>query len=227
VCAGSGIRLRAELGMPVLQRTMESVSVLQPTLSLWDEPAPHHSQRIVADAADRIAWLKARARGVTATDVARLSSAHAVRVVAIEKLLGTGFGGNAFTAHGRLREPEIGHWARRVYGMQPSSALFHAHGEPLHLATPDGLREHGGAVELCEIKTTSSAWRSIPRHYLRQVWWQQYVVGAERTLVVWEQHDGFVPVGAEPECRWVDRDEDEIHRLVVLADQLLAAMRRS
>ena len=227
MCAGSGIRLRAELGMPVLQRTMESVSVLQPTLSLWDEPAPHHSQRIVADAADRIAWLKARARGVTATDVARLSSAHAVRVVAIEKLLGTGFGGNAFTAHGRLREPEIGHWARRVYGMQPSSALFHAHGEPLHLATPDGLREHGGAVELCEIKTTSSAWRSIPRHYLRQVWWQQYVVGAERTLVVWEQHDGFVPVGAEPECRWVDRDEDEIHRLVVLADQLLAAMRRS
>ena len=36
----------------------------------------------------------------------------------IEKLLGTGFGGNAFTAHGRLREPEIAHWARRVYGMQ-------------------------------------------------------------------------------------------------------------
>ncbi len=206
---------------------MGNVSVLQPTLSLWDEPAPHHSERIVADAADRIAWLKARARGVTATDVARLSSAHAVRVVAIEKLLGTGFGGNAFTAHGRMREPEIGHWTRRVYGMQPSSALFHAHGEPLHLATPDGLREHGGTVELCEIKTTSSAWRSIPRHYLRQVWWQQYVVGAERTLVVWEQHDGFVPVGAEPECRWVDRDEDEIHRLVVLADQLLAAMRRS
>ena len=206
---------------------MGNVSVLQPTLSLWDEPAPHHSERIVADAADRIAWLKARARGVTATDVARLSSAHAVRVVAIEKLLGTGFGGNAFTAHGRMREPEIGHWARRVYGMQPSSALFHAHGEPLHLATPDGIRERGSVVELCEIKTTNSAWRSIPRHYLRQVWWQQYVVGAERTLVVWEQHDEFVPIGAEPECRWVDRDENEIHRLVVLAEQLLAAMRRS
>ena len=201
--------------------------MLQPTLSLWDEPAPHHSQRIVADAGDRIAWLKARARGVTATDVARLSSSHAVRVLAIEKLLGTGFGGNAFTAHGRLREPEIGHWARRVYGMQPSSALFHAHGEPLHLATPDGIRERGSVVELCEIKTTNSAWRSIPRHYLRQVWWQQYVVGAERTLVVWEQHDEFVPIGAEPECRWVDRDENEIHRLVVLAEQLLAAMRRS
>jgi hypothetical protein len=226
------------------------MSAVQPTLSLWDEPPLHHSQRIVADQANRVAWLKARARGVTATDVARLTGDHAVRVLAIEKLLGTGFSGNAYTAHGRLREPEIGHWARRVYGMQPSTALFHADGQPLHLATPDGLRERAvelkaeaisglrrdpGAearpgprtvLELCEIKTTSSAWRSIPRHYLRQVWWQQYVLGAERTLVVWEQHDAFVPVGAEPEVRWVDRDESEIHRLVVLADRLLDAMQR-
>jgi hypothetical protein len=216
------------------------MSALQPMLSLWDEPPRHHTERVVADATDRIAWLKARARGVTATDVARLTGDHAVRVLAIEKLLGTGFSGNAYTAHGRQREPEIAHWARRVYGMQPSSALFHADGQPLHLATPDGWRERalpaeGGAevrpaprtvLELCEIKTTSSAWRRIPRHYLRQVWWQQYVLGAERTLVVWEQHDGFVPVGAEPEVRWVDRDESEIHRLVVLADRLLDAMQR-
>ena len=227
------------------------MSVLQPMLSLWDEPAKHHSERIVADQTDRIGWLKARARGVTATDVARLTGDHAVRVLAIEKLLGTGFSGNAYTAHGRLREPEIAHWARRVYGMQPSTALFHADGQPLHLATPDGLRERArsgqseghfwpspgasaesrpgprdATLELCEIKTTNSAWRRIPRHYLRQVWWQQYVLGAERTLVVWEQHDAFVPIGAEPEVRWVDRDESEIHRLVVLADRLLDAMQR-
>jgi hypothetical protein len=202
------------------------MSSAQPMLSLWDEPPAHHSERIVADATNRVAWLKARARGVTATDVARLSSDHAVRVLAIEKLLGTGFSGNAYTQHGRQREPEIAHWARRVYGMQPSSALFHADGQKLNLATPDGLRERGTTVELCEIKTTSSAWRRIPRHYLRQVWWQQYVLGAERTLVVWEQHEGFVPVGAEPEVRWVDRDESEIHRLVVLADRLLDAMQR-
>ncbi len=208
------------------------VTVLQPTLSLWDEPPSRHTDRIVADANERIPWLKARARGVTATDVARLSGPKALRALAIEKLLGTGFGGNAFTAHGRLREPEIAHWARRVYGMQPSSALFHADGRPEHLATPDGMRERARSghrdtvLELCEIKTTNSAWKSIPRHYLRQVWWQQYVLGAERTLVVWEQHDGFVPTGSEPECRWVDRDENEIHRLVGLADELLVLMRR-
>ncbi|MFC5503033.1 YqaJ viral recombinase family protein [Lysinimonas soli] len=211
------------------------MTLVQPTLSLWDDPPSRHTDRIVADANDRVAWLKARARGVTATDVARLSGPKALNGLALEKLLGSRFGGNAFTAHGRLREPEIAHWARRVYGMQPSSALFHADGRPEHLATPDGMRERAlsaagsdnrTALELCEIKTTNSAWRSIPRHYLRQVWWQQYVLGAERTLVVWEQHDGFVPVGAEPEVRWVDRDENEIHRLIGLADQLLAAMRR-
>ena len=81
-------------------------------------------------------------------------------------------------------------------------------------------------MELAEIKTTTRRWRSIPRSYLRQVFWQQYVLGAERTLVVWEQHDEFVPVSAEPKCRWVDRDDNEIHILVGMADRLLARMRR-
>ena len=36
----------------------------------------------------------------------------------------------------------------------------------------------------------------------------------------------IVPVSGVPETRWVDRDDNEIHRLVLLADQLLEAMRR-
>jgi len=188
----------------------------QPTLSLWDVPPVAHTSRILADASDRIAWLRARSTGVTATDVARLSSAKALQAVALDKLLGTGFGGNAFTDHGKAREPEIA----------PSSALFHADGEKRHLATPDGVGLVDGALVLAEIKTTSSVWRSIPRSYLRQVWWQQYVVGAERTLLVWEQHADFVPVDAEPTCRWIERDDNEIHMLVGLANRLLELMRR-
>lgn len=203
-----------------------AVTIAQPMLPLWDEPATSHRDRVVADQTDRIAWLKARARGVTATDVARLTSDKAVRSLAMEKLLGSRFGGNAYTEHGRLREPAIGRWAGAVYGMRSSTALFHADGNRDHLATPDGLRERDGRVELCEIKTTVHAWRGIPRHYLRQVWWQQYVLGADRTLVVWERHDEFVPVSDEPECRWVDRDDVEIARLIGLADDLLRAMRR-
>lgn len=195
---------------------------LQPELDLW---APDHRKRIVARQEDRVAWVRARSRGVTATDVARLSSDRALQAVLHDKLLGSGFSGNAFTDHGRAREPEIAKWVRARHGILPSSILFHAHEEPSHLATPDGVAVLDGAVVLAEIKTTQHAWRSIPRSYLRQVWWQQYVLGAERTLVVWEQHRDFVPVHGEPQVRWVDRDENEIHVLVGLADRLLALMR--
>jgi hypothetical protein len=180
--------------------------------------------RIVADASDRVAWLRARSRGITATDVAKLCTPASVRAAARAKLHGTGFTGNAYTDHGKAREPQIAAWVLQEHGIAPSRALFRSQADARHLATPDGLVERpGGALELAEIKTTNKAWRSIPRHYLRQVWWQQYVVGAERTLFVWERHEDFVPVG-EPECRWIDRDDNEIAMLVGLADQLLALL---
>jgi hypothetical protein len=208
----------------------------QPTLTFpWEEesaesppPPPRlpHLARIVADGSDRVAWLRARSRGVTATDVARLSGERALEAAAYDKINGSGFGGNVFTDHGKQREPHIMAWVKSGYGIRPSAALFHAAGQPLHLATPDGISvTEAGSVELAEIKTTNKAWRTIPRHYLRQVWWQQYVLGADRTLVVWEQHRDFVPVDAEPECRWVDRDENEIAQLVRLADRLLELIR--
>jgi YqaJ-like viral recombinase domain len=188
---------------------------------------PHgdHTDRIVALARDRNEWLRARSRGVTATDVARLSSQSALRTVAREKLLGGGFTGNAFTDHGKSREPEIALWVEATHGISRSDALFHARDEPLHLATPDCVGRIDGYLVLAEIKTTTRDWQSIPRSYLRQVWWQQYVLGAERTLVVWEQHNNFVPLRAQPESRWVERDDNEIHVLVGLANQLLRYMR--
>lgn len=198
----------------------------QPTLSLWEEPRADHRARIVANAGDRVAWLRARAAGVTATDVARLSSTRAALVVANEKLHGRSFTGNAYTDYGREREPEISRWVKGVYGIEPSADLFHAENSRNHLATPDGIRLRDGRLELAEIKTTTRPWRGIPRNYLRQVWWQQYVLGAERTLVVWEHHVDFVPVDDEPQCRWVDRDDNEIHALVGLADRVLDLMRR-
>ncbi len=202
------------------------VTIVQPTLSLWDEPPVPHTARILADASDRVAWLRARSTGVTATDVARLSGPKALQAVAMEKLLGSGFGGNAYTDHGRTREPEIARWVRAHFGIEPSSALFHADGQKSHLATPDGVAVINGTLTLAEIKTTSSEWKSVPRSYLRQVWWQQYVLGADRTLLVWEQHVDFVPVAPEPIVRWIERDENEIHVLVGLANNLLTLMKR-
>lgn len=206
--------------------TGHNSGVTQPTLAIWPESEAHHLNRIVACSTDRVAWLRARSRGVTATDVARLSSERALRAVAMDKLLGGSFTGNAYTEHGIAREPEIARWVRSVYGIDPSLDLFHAEHNEAHLATPDGIRSRDGRLELAEIKTTSRAWRSIPRSYLRQVWWQQYVLGAERTLVVWEQHRDFVPIDPEPHVRWVDRDDNEIHQLIGLADRLLELLHR-
>ncbi|MET0977106.1 MAG: YqaJ viral recombinase family protein [Leifsonia sp.] len=184
-------------------------------------------RRIVADSTDRVGWLRARARGITATDVAKLATPRSIHTAAYEKLNGTNFGGNPFTDHGRAREPVIAEWVLREHGIVSSSSLFHAEREARHLATPDGYVVRGdGSLDLAEIKTTSKPWRSIPRSYLRQVWWQQYVLGAERTLVVWEQHVDFVPVSPEPLCRWVDRDEDQIAILVGLADALIDELHR-
>lgn len=183
--------------------------------------------RIVADSRDRVAWIRARSRGITATDVATLTSMNAIARAADAKLLGSNFSGNAYTAHGRRREPEIAGWVAATHGIQPSSALYHAVVEKRHLATPDGVVvDAEGRIMLAEIKTTNKPWRSIPRTYLRQVWWQQHVLGAERTLVAWEQHDGFVPVDDEPRCQWVDRDEKEIASLVRLATSLIDELYR-
>ncbi len=190
--------------------------------------APELASRILADSTDRVAWLRARSRGITATDVAQLTSGNSIARAADAKLSGgSGFSGNAYTAHGRRREPEIAAWVAATHRIQPSSALFHAEIEKRHLATPDGITvDTSGRITLCEIKTTKKPWRSIPRSYLRQVWWQQHVLGAERTLVVWEEHNDFVPVDDEPRCAWVDRDDREIRRLVGLATELIDELYR-
>ena len=100
---------------------------------------PDLAARIVADSRDRVAWVRARSRGITATDVAALTSERSIARAADAKLMGSGFSGNAYTAHGRLREPEIAAWVAATHGIQPSSALFHAVIEKRHLATPDGI----------------------------------------------------------------------------------------
>lgn len=183
---------------------------------------PELEARIVADSRDRVAWLRARSQGITATDVAGLTTHASIVRTAEQKLRGSNFGGNAFTDHGRRREPEIAAWVAATHGIQPSSALFHAEQERRHLATPDGVTvDADGRVLLAEIKTTSKPMRSIPRNYLRQVWWQQYVLGAERTLFAWEEHEDFRPLHDEPRTVWIDRDDREIKQLLGLATDLI------
>ncbi len=77
--------------------------------------APELASRIVADSRDRVGWMRARSRGITATDVAQLTSPAAIARAADAKLgAGRGFSGNAYTDHGRRREPEIAAWVAAI-----------------------------------------------------------------------------------------------------------------
>ncbi len=181
-----------------------------------------HLLRVLADSNDRAAWLKARADGVTATDAARLATPASVKQVVKDKVMGNSFSGNAYTDFGRQREPEIARWVMERHGIPASGLLFHAEASKSHLATPDGLHcDEEGRILLAEIKTTNKVWKRIPRSYMRQIWWQQYVLGAERTLMVWERHQDFIVVDREPKFVWIDRDETEIAKLVTLANEVL------
>ncbi len=179
------------------------------------------ADRIVCAADDTDRWLRARRRGVTATDAARLATAKSVRSVVLDKVQGGGFVGNAYTDHGRKREPHIVEWMRQRHDIAGCGLLIRSAENERHLATPDGLAQWGDEVVLAEIKTTNKNWNCIPPKYLRQVWWQQYVVGVERTLFVWEVHHNFVVQDAEPRAVWIERDDAQIAKLVRLADHVL------
>ena len=81
-----------------------AVSPTQPMLPLWDAPETRfdHRSRIVAQSSDRVAWVRARSRGVTATDAAGRPCVEVKTTRDLEEALGMP-GGNIF--HGPLSWP--------------------------------------------------------------------------------------------------------------------------
>lgn len=181
-----------------------------------------YESRVVADIRDRIGWAKVRSRGIGASDAAKFSKVESAHLYARDKLYSP-FDGNGYTAHGHEREPLM----LAAFHTPQNFAMFRAASNPRHLATPDGIKVGGdGSIVLVQCKTTVKPFRTIPRAYLRQVWWEQYVLGAEQTMFVWEVHEGFRPVAAEPESRLIDRDDEEIARMVTIADAVLGILDR-
>lgn len=168
---------------------------------------------------------------------------------------GSGFTLGDYARHGKLREPMIADWIERKFGIAPCEHVY-GHGEnPRYLASPDGVSLDpfskeliiGVGAALSEIKTAtkdlhpgvlddervlvkidqSSAFAS--KNYYSQMQWQMFVMNADRTLFVWEQHDGkvdpetgtFTPIGV-PQYAWIPRDQGLIDQLVIQADKALA-----
>lgn len=186
-------------------------------------PAPPYPylERMIVDGTDEEAWKLARVGtigGSKAAMFAKIESAH----LYLKAILAEQFQGNSYTRHGNDREKAI----LALYGIQQNRALFHAEGNPLHTATPDGLAHGGGEFALVQVKTSTKPMPAkFPPAYLRQCWWEQYVMGTETTLLIWEQHDGqFAPLNMEPESRPIYRDDNEISTLVEIANIVLDGM---
>lgn len=194
--------------------------------------------RFVADIRNRDQWASRRSRGLGASDAASFAKLESAPSYLRAKLHNP-FNGNAYTAHGNDRERHI----LAAFGMPQNHYMFRAAENPRHLATPDALRLDDGVLTLGQAKTVLRKYdlqedgtvkpipiyvdrkgnRAIPPGYRRQMWWEQYVMGADRTLFMWEGHDNRVH-DLEPESCWFYRDDGEIRKLITIADIILDGM---
>lgn len=177
--------------------------------------------KIVAHSDDRDAWLTARNTGITASNAGQLATENSIDSILKSKFY-TDFVGNPATDWGIEREPILLEWAK----FNQNKYLFKSDDNPRFMATPDGIKMSEGSdtIVLCQVKTSSKPLTKIPPNYYRQMQWEMFVMGAERNLLVWEQHENFVPIGLEPVTLWIERDEETINKLKKLAEALLVRL---
>ena len=192
--------------------------------------------RAGASDAQRDAWLAERRAGITATEIRDLVMGKTRQQDLIDLKLGRKtdtFTGNAYTEWGKKREPVIAEGVRG-FGIEPESRVFHGAVDSRHLASPDGIGvDFDGALILSEIKTSGWDIRVGTEHYEQtgyalQMQWCMWVTGADRCLFVFEERidaSGEFHAG-QTYTAWVERDDEQIARLVAVADGFLAEMDR-
>lgn len=182
-------------------------------------PAPV-VDRFVVDQRDREAWASKRTRAIGASEAAKFAKIDSIPLYVRGKLHNP-FVGNMSTSHGNQREEPI----LAQYNVTPNTLMFRSELNHRFVATPDGITVGAdGTLILTQVKTTNRPFKTIPMAYRRQVVWEQYVMGAARTLFVWEEHLNYEPVGMEPESCWIDRDDDLLAPLLAIGGLVLSAL---
>ena len=181
----------------------------------------------IASQDEPIAWMDARAEGVTASEVGTLSASSRERVLE-DKLNGSTFRGNADTKRGHAREPELLTdlaWAKKVI-VVPNLHVWASAGNIRHLATPDGFAITADGVYGVEAKSHRHGWTppasGIPADHYDQIQFGMHVTGLDAWFYVWEvmEADGSAPA-ADPTIQVVHRDDGRIAELVERADDFL------
>lgn len=183
------------------------------------------AERFVANKAmDFDSWLTARRSGVTATQVAKASTAKGFRECVDQWHSEESVADNPYMAFGRDSEGWISLWVKKRFGIMPNEWLIAHESECWQTATPDGLSiDH---LVISEVKTTGQDWEpdKIPVQYRRQVQWQLHVTGAEYCVFAWirrlEVGGTFVTADFEPRVVHIQRDEATIEKLCVTAENL-------
>lgn len=163
---------------------------------------------------DREAWLHERTTGVTATEAKRLMQGTPPEALALEKVLGVPFEGNRYTHWGKLRESYV---AREVQRTMPylveEHRVFRAKDNPRHLASPDMVGVHDGALVLCEIKTSGKNLHEPHVYantgYLYQMQWQMHVMDSALCYLVSERHNNVWSVPTTSEVPGIEEPEPD------------------
>lgn len=184
------------------------------------------TDRAVADIRKRDEWGKARENKIGASTAARFAKFESVDSY-VRSILMPQWQGGEVADWGHEREPVI----LADHGYPQNHTMFHAEDNERFLATPDSIIL--GESRLAQVKTTVKDFRSkrtgdvlIPPHYIRQVWWEQMVMGPEfrETYFIWELHhrDNGVSVPAlESQKVIIKRDDDKIAEMIRIANEVL------
>lgn len=179
---------------------------------------------VLTDGLDDAQWHEVRRGGVTATDVARLHSGGAGTWAAIRAEKAGNEPSFTFPAmqHGKDREPVIARYAERAFGLSPSHAVLAAADDRRWLATPDGI----GPFAVGEYKTTVKDWPTLddlPKRYFDQATWQMRVTGTREAHLVFEAHEGGVPLHMEPRSFLIPWSAEYAAELEEVAERFLAS----
>lgn len=211
------------------------------TTKTWHDPKPGASYE------DKPAWLEQRRGGVTATEIRELAKGSSAfrRQLIVDKITGASkdLSGNRYVERGNVREPIIAAYLEANFEIEPCD-LVYSGADPRHLASPDGLSLDFRFDRITsEIKTSKHdlspgeivdnvftgrrpadfAPHFASSGYYDQMQWQMHVMGGERVLFAWEQHDDNwpdpKPLHDRPLWCWVPRNDERIGQLLEVAER--------
>jgi len=181
------------------------------------------SERFLVQSEERLAWLEARTKGVTATEVALAATPAGFKTAVERRILGSQLFVTAAMEWGSEREASIGRAVKEMHDVWPNSWLIRHNDDPRWIATPDGISwDH---TRIGEYKTSSTPRKSAPREHRDQMLWQMWCTDAESCVYAWitriDTIWGSVAKELTPNMLVFERDNKRIAELVQVAERLL------